>query len=239
MSQGRHGIKILGLSLLAALGLMAIASSAQASNFLILETEGGVTKEVGTASGSTAVAGKLLLENGLTIVCNAAEANATLEAAGMAKATVNFSTCSVEGNKFCKVYPTKADMTAKTNAGKLVGTGLGTLILHETSHFLDVEGLGVNKTFSTIFTNTAAEGCTLPLENEVTGLDVLALPNALTHSVNQVIRGLTPAEETLLATLGIKRALKYGNEGAKLDPAEVTNVHLTGASDVGKKFGGQ
>jgi len=239
MKQGRHGIKILGLSLLAALGLMAIASSAaQASNFLILETEGGATKETGTATG-TAGTGKLLLENGLTIVCTAGEANATLEAAGMAKATVNFSTCSVEGNKFCKVYPTKADMTAKTNAGKLVATGLGTLILHETSHFLHIEGLGEKKTFSTIYTNTAAEGCTLPLENEVTGLDVLALPNALTHSVNQVIRGLTPAEETLLGTLGIGHALKYGNEGAKLDPAEVTNAHLTGAADVGKKFGGQ
>ena len=31
MSQGRHGIKVLGLSLIAALGLMAFAASAQAT----------------------------------------------------------------------------------------------------------------------------------------------------------------------------------------------------------------
>lgn len=237
MRQGRHGLKTFGVALLAVLGLMAISASASmaAGEFQILETENGVVKQTGTATG-TAGTGKLLLASGLTIVCTAATATAKLEAAGAGTATALFSGCTVEGNKFCKVYETAAKMTAKTEAGNLVGEGTGQLHLHSGSHYLVVKGLGEKSTFSTIYTNTAAEGCTLPLENQVTGTEAFLLTTALTHAVNQVLDPITAADKTALGTLGITLGLKYGNEGATLDPAKVSNAHLTGA-DEGKKWG--
>lgn len=128
-------------------------------------------------------------------------------------------------------------MITKTEPGNLVAEGLGLLRLHNGSHYLVVEGLiGATKAFSTIFTNTAAEGCTLPLENQVTGTEAFLLPNALTHAVNQVVSPITAADKTALATLEFGFGLKYGNEGATLDPVTISDAHLTGA-DQGKKWG--
>jgi hypothetical protein len=59
------------------------------------------------------------------------------------------------------------------------------------------------------------------------------LPTALENLVNQKVKTVNAATETLLNV-----ALKYGGERASLDNGEVTNAHLIG-KNVGKTFGAE
>ena len=147
MTRRTHGLKILGLSLLAVLGLMAVsAAGAQAEGKFLIEGKDVSTLPLKTELVTgTAAAGKLLVPGlALTIECTLGDIDGTLEAEGMALVKVLFLGCKVEGNKFCKVYPTEADRNAKTNVEDLTATGLGLLKLMGGKHYLLVEQERVN-----------------------------------------------------------------------------------------------
>ena len=68
MSQGRHGIKVLGLSLLAALGLMAFAASAQATGEFTINTGVGGTHKTFTEHGLASETVSGTIANGKLLV---------------------------------------------------------------------------------------------------------------------------------------------------------------------------
>jgi len=247
MRQGRHGIKILGLSLLAALSVLAVtAAAAQAGEFTLTngspETTGTfTTKAVASETvAGTAGAGTLLVPTVVTINCTSGDVtSATVLLGGTAHATLLALGCTVEGAvKTCLVYPTKADMEAKTNAGDITASGLGLLILMGTApvkHYLLLEEKevgGVKTPFTTVY--FSPEPCTLPLENVITGSTVLELPGALTQSVNQELKTIPQAT---LESLFPSDKLAFGGHPAWLDGA-TAQAHLTGAN-LNKKWGAE
>lgn len=235
MRQGRNGIKVLGLMLVAALAVMAFtASAAQAGEYRI---EGKTLTEKGLASESvsgTLAKGKLLVPGlALTFVCLKGKGTGTVLLGGTAHATILFEECSVEGNKFCKTYETKAKMESEVEPGNITASGLGEVILMEGKHYLLVSsGAGI---FSQIFLTKSTKGCTLPLEETVTGSTVFSLPTALTSSVNQTLSTIPQAE---LEKLFPSDVLKYGNQTAWLDEGGSTNLALSGAN-IGKAWGAE
>lgn len=243
MSQGRHGIKVLGLSLIAALGLMAFtAAAAQAGEFSLTngtpETTGTFTAK-GVASesieGSVALGELLVPGLGISFHCTGGNITGTVllkdaSSKAIAHANILYTGCTVKGNKFCQVYETHANMLAETNVGNIAASGLGELILMGGQHYLLVE----SASFATLYLLTSAKGCTLPLENAVNGSTVLFIPNALTQSQNQTLIPLTQAE---LETLFPNHKLFYGTQAAWLDGGTAT-VALSGVNK-GKKWGGE
>jgi hypothetical protein len=242
MKQGRHGIKVLGLSLIAALGLMAfMASAAQAGEFKVTngspETTGtftakGIASE--TVSGTVAE-GKLLVPGlPLTIKCTGGNASGTVLLGGVVHATILFTGCFAEGAEgTCKPYETKALMeeNAAGPRGNILASGLGEIILMEGKHYILVES-AKETPFSTIYWQRL---CSQPLETKIFGSTVFFAPNALTQLVNQTLSTIPQAE---LETLFPNDKLFYGTQAAWLDGGGTTNAALTGAN-VGKKWGGE
>ncbi len=226
MKRGRKGIKILGVTLLAALGLMAISvSAAQASGEFLVN---GAKFTALESFAGTGAKGELLTEGGLKLNCTASTVTGMInhnDQVGKVDATVLFSGCSVLENKFCTVYPDAEE----SKAGHITAKVLGELGLHAEQHFVSLQAL--SGAFTTIFFVGAA--CTLPEEVEVTGKTALLLPTALVDSVNQKLTTVSLAEEKLL--LGAN-SLFYGNEQAHLIEGEVKDLHLTG-KEAGKTWG--
>ncbi len=226
MSQGRHGIKVLGLSLLAALGLMAFAASAQATGEFLIE-EGGVKKtftehKIAEESVSGTVGEGLLLVPGLplTIKCTGGTFSGTVLLGGTAHASILFSGCEQPGVGACKTFETKAKMETNLTADKgfISASGLGELLLMGTApnnkHYLLVESAN----FTTIYWTKL---CASALETVVGGSTVFELPIALTPSVTQQIKIIPQAElESLFkanAKVEPKDTLFYGTQVAWLD----------------------
>lgn len=237
MSQGRHGIKVLGLSLIAALGLMAfMAAAAQAGEFKV-EGSTFTSKAISSESVSGSVgAGKLLVPGlALTFKCTGGTASGTVLLGGTVHATILFSGCEVEGNKFCKIYETKAKMETELEAdrGFIVASGLGEIVLMEGKHYILVSS-GATP-FSTIYLTRSTKGCTLPLEEPVSGSTVFFAPNALTMLKEQTLSTMTQTELEKLFSADV---LKYGNQTAWLDEGGTTNAAFTGANK-GKTWGGE
>jgi hypothetical protein len=245
----KHGIKILGLSLLAVVSMMAVtAAAAQAGEFRVGGPEGttdtGKTFTVhGIASESvegTIGHGILLVPViGLEILCTGGTFSATVLLGGVVHATALYNGCIVVGNKNCVVYENKSDDEALVNGGHVVASGLGELILHknvttnENETYLKVAGAP----FSTIYLGNVPgkKLCTLTLANEVSGSTAFLLPNALKELLNQLIHPLTTADEELLNLNAKKEGLNlglqlfYGKELALLDGGIISDAHLTGA----------
>ncbi|HEV7399052.1 MAG TPA: hypothetical protein VGN84_02160 [Solirubrobacterales bacterium] len=245
MSQGRHGIKILGLALLAAVSVMAVtAASAMATGEYKLEaktfTAAGLAKESVAGTGGLGIL--LVPAIKLELHCTGADVtSSTVLLGGVAHATVLFLGCTVLKNSFCHVYPTKAEAEkdSGTGLGDITASGLGLLRLHGSPvvHYLEVEGPeGGTKPFTTIFFGGAE--CTLPIENKVTGKTAFKLPGALTPAVNQTLESINEATGTLLGVqlkFGLNNAFIHGGTFATPTTA---SVHLSGAN-VGKTWGSE
>lgn len=221
---------MLALALMAALGLMAItAAAAQAEGKLRIE--GKVLEEGKTVEGEgEGAAGKLLVPGlGITFECK--------------RLLIHFNggnlphwhflilhlyhECLVVGNKFCTIYPTAADRTAKTNAGLWFWHFLWLYRRFNSADYFVATQEGAEP-LSTVYLGGA--GCTLPAETAITGSFAVKLPNSKTEAVNHEDVDITEAEEKEL-----KVAIKYGAESASLDEGNSTNLHLIGA-ELGKKF---
>jgi hypothetical protein len=224
----RRSMKILGLSLVAALSLMALtAAGAQAGEFKVggkTFTAAGVTSET---VGGTLPLGILLVSNGLEIHCNKGDVkHALAKQGGTASAELLFLECKVLNNKFCTIYPTEEDLEEETNSGRIIAAGSGELILHSGAHYLKA----ASASFSTVYMGGPA--CTLPAKNVVSGSTALSLPSALSELVEQPVSTINAATEALL-----KVQLFYGKETATLDGAAGA-AKLTG-ENAGKTWGGE
>lgn len=223
MSQARKGIKILGLSLMAALSVMALtAAASQAATEFNLA--GKTFTLDGTASEDVLGLGGLgillTVESGIEFHCNDAHIKGTILLGGTVHIHILFLECTVGAkgtkNKFCTTYPSSADRTAKTNGGDILAEGLGEVINHNGTYYVKAS----SATFSTIFL-TKGSGCTLPSENAVSGSAALKAPLATTESLNHTVETITAAERTLL---GVQ--LEYGKEKAHLAEGSSAEVML-------------
>lgn len=233
----KHGLKALGLALLAAISVMALtAAGAQASNAMIIEGSEKTAETTEVKLEGTSTAGKLLVPAiGLELECGNSEIegagkNITEESLLHFHGTIHilFHLCIVIGNKFCKVYPTATDRTNKTNAGLLLIKVLWLFRTSGTSHYFLAQQIGASP-ITTIFLSKSTEGCTLPPENTVTGSAAYKIDNPTTEAVEHEVLDITPAEES---TLGV--SLSYGANPASLDEGTAKG-HLVGTF-LGKKF---
>jgi len=236
----RQGIKILGLTLLAALSLMAVtAVAAQAeTGELLIEGKGATESEVEKEEVpivATGEKGKLVVPGlGLVIACEKGEATGTARNKPLTKPArhihlkikILYFGCAVEGNKFCKVYPTEADRNAKTNAGHITAD---ILLLHRLvtlpnppTHrlYLLIESLIGAKNLTTVFFSKSTEGCTLPTA-EITGMTAVVLPEPSTYeeAVSHTLEPLTANDETAEMA---NAQFFYGGEKAVLEGGKAT-----------------
>jgi len=249
MSLRKHGLKVLGLSFLTALSLMALsAGGAQAANFfLILNAAETILSNLhATASGEIDLLGVLLIpELNFEVSCHKFTVKEGLILTdGVAHVQLLFETCLIDEikNKVtglltelpkCKVYETAMDEELNLNAGNILAAALILVIKHEfkvgEKTESKIELLAHPKEaggrFATLFFN---ELCPVPLESPISGL--LTLEAHLGgHQVKQLLREALPN-----LTLG---SLIFGSGAGRpalLDGAAW--VFLTGAHE-GLKWG--
>ncbi len=232
MTRARRGAKILGLALLAALCAMALtAVAAQAAGELKVEGKTLAESEEATLEG-TGGKGKLLEPSlGVEIECTSAAAKVkgkNVKSMGHFHGTVHvlFAGCKVVGNSFCKIYPTEADRTAKTNVELILASAL---VLVKTvaleggvSDYLVLaeQLLGTPRPPLTTLYLTKAGGCTLGANKTLTGTAAFKVLSANTEAKEHTLGDITEKEEK---ELGV--SLSFGAEPVTLDEGNTTG-HL-------------
>jgi hypothetical protein len=222
MSQGRHGIKILGVSFLVALGLMAVmATGAQAKtpDFKINGTalNGGDSESI---TGAIPL-GKILIPGlGFAIHCTGGKIEAAeILDGGTVEAAILFTGCTVEGNPNCEIY----EEELKTPKA-ILASGISELVFHGGKHYLVAE----SASFAILWIH--GDKCLFPLETNISGSIGVLLEEGLDNLVNQPIQELTEEEEELLGV-----GLFFGEEPMKLDSGLGT-LRLNGKRE-GQTFG--
>jgi hypothetical protein len=239
MTGKRNGLKVLGLALSAAISMMAVtAAAAQAGEFRLGAKTFAEEKIASESVTGTVGAGTLLVPGlKLNILCASGDIiSATIFAGGTSLASILLLGCKVEGNNFCKIYPTEADRNAKTNAGDLIALGKGSLVLmrlKETdpfSHYLLIEEDA--RPFTGVWFSKAAEGCVLNSDESVLGFMVAKLPDALTSQKTHEVVPLTQFETEELFPTDV---LSYGGQRIWIDGAKTT-MELSGAAHKGANW---
>jgi hypothetical protein len=224
-----NSTKVLGLSLLAVLGVMAVtAVAAQAGEFRVNKSTfaaSGITSE--TFGGKVGESTFSVAWLGFEIKCASAALSGTASKGGSASVQANFVGCAVVGNKFCKIYPTKTDMEVKTNAGEIRISGQGEILLHGGNHYVKFP----QQTFTTLYIGSPKAGCTLQQEMEAAGSAAVKLPSALSELVEQPFAAVAGKVESALLEVSVRCAG---------EPAEILgsegSLSLSGANK-GKTWG--
>jgi hypothetical protein len=245
----KHMLRALGLSLIAALGLMAFsAANALAAGEILVEGSAALAtgRTVGGEKDGTVENTLKVPALSIEIVCKDFSVNGTVLSgpAGTALAEVLYKECVVwsikketleliEELKTCEILAsgatkTKGDITALGIGGVLLHTGIETYLLAEG----ETVG-GVKQPFA-IVEFTKGIGCPLSTPVKVTGSAVFKV---VTGNVNvggdgPQVKPLLEASEAITALLGDK--LLYGINPAFIKGAG--KVFLTN-TDVGLKWG--
>jgi hypothetical protein len=230
----RHGLKLFGVAMLAALSLMAVSAvGAQASEFWLNGTEFNKVPLNEESIDGTFGGGDLLTAGGLEIGCTDAvvdpTAGAKVIAGGTAKIALLFNGCKVLNNKFCFVYEDlKEAGVLSTLLGKehILATADGTIIKHtDGKHYLLLQGLGKGL----IFTEFDIHGELCPINQLVVihGSTVVRLPDGLTEQPNHEVVTVEPGELGE-GHLFPKDQLFLGEEKAHLKGGIKGSVHLSG-----------
>jgi hypothetical protein len=193
MSLRKHGLKVLGLSILAASGLMAFsASAAQAASFLENGVAIGVLKTV-TGTVDTLIQLQIFA-TGAEIDCakvNVAEGDllstALGQTPGLAHLKLLLEECKAYSfmldvnNKItnltlqsnCKIFETSLAKVKNENGGNMIIEGLAQVFLHTDGNaYLDLTGVGGEQILTTVFSTNCTN---LPTGQKITGLTVLKL----------------------------------------------------------------
>jgi hypothetical protein len=138
MNHGKQGLKVLGVSLLAALGLMAFgAGGAQASGSFLIEGLSGLWEATVTGEGENLLEGGSrvrVLGLNAEVFCHAGTATGKITAHGHGHATLNFTNCLVSGTNNDATGTLKgAVCTLEEN---LVAKVLTLVILHNSKPYL-------------------------------------------------------------------------------------------------------
>jgi hypothetical protein len=209
MSLRKHGLKVLGLSLMATLGLLAFsASAALATDSGVFLENGSAITSLKTATGEVDVLGQLQVPNsnveidctGFNVSQGDLLGSGVGEGAGVGHVELLYTGCKgyalspLAEQKNCKLYETALSKAKKENAGNIVAKGLALVFLHtDGTPYVRLHGIpnaGLN-VFAQIFT----EGCVgIPDGIKVTGLEVLKVTlveNAIGHLLLVEMANLT------------------------------------------------
>jgi hypothetical protein len=101
MNNGKQGLKVLGISLLAALGLMAFgASGASASGTFLISGVGAPWEETVSGKGINLLNGRFwVLGLNIEIYCHTATGTGKISSGGTGTATLTFSSCLTSGTQ--------------------------------------------------------------------------------------------------------------------------------------------
>lgn len=236
----RHGIKILGMTLLAALSLMAVTVvAAQAGEF----RKGGKTfaelKILEEPALGTATEGELLTAGEVKIHCTGGTGTAKIKQGGTGTAEALFTGCKVLGaEKTCTIFEELPEVGKES----IKATGNGKLLLHPEEgkagqeHYLLVEGLGESKLFADFLIK--GKLCPLPTAEHytVTGSTVLKLPDILT---SQLLHAAQTVDAVTLEKLFPKDQLFLGKEKADLAVGTTVSLHLFEVGGVMASWSGE
>jgi hypothetical protein len=190
----KHGLKVLGLSLLAALGLTAMSTAAAQAGSEILVNEAALVGEK-AISGSIATGEILTTEIPIKISCTGGVFLGTIKnvsKVGEGKVQILFTGCTLPGlEPSCQIYEELPKLAPKS----ILATGEFKLIVHEEKHYLLVKGLGESESFAdfVVLDPLLLERCFLDEGHYgVRGLAVLGLPDILTLAKLHKIETLEP-----------------------------------------------
>jgi hypothetical protein len=234
MNLGKHGPKVLALSILAALGLMALSASvAQAANGSFLENNVALTA-LKTATSTVDVLPVLEIPTvnleldctGVTSLEGDLLGSGKLEEAGLVHVRLLFTGCGAYNigppltqQSNCKLYETVLDREKETNAGNLLLEALAEVFLHtDGKPYLNVRGVGAEE----IFTTVLAKNCTFLNGTKIKGLEVLKLTPGTSLAYTNAVRQLVEMADLTL----FPNNLKFGaNQAFALGSiwAELTN----------------
>ncbi len=211
MNYGKQGIKALGLSIIAALGVMALmATAANASGAFTFEepTKGSI---IGKAENT--LEGRLLiLSLNMEIFCHEATATGSIDETGSGTVTVEITKCLAQEAKsgalsgaVCEI----PNITAKATALVILHEGSVKLEVHDSGKGLPFllltpeDGL----TFAKVSNNSE---CALPEVANVKGTLIASISNPHGTDVQKLI-----STKNMSSLFGI--LLKYGSNSAHLD----------------------
>jgi hypothetical protein len=227
----KYGLKVLGLTLLAAISMMALsAAAAQAGSEVFVE--GKVLTGEKPIKG-TVGAGELLTAGGIQISCTGGTVTGTIknkEAMGSGNANATFSGCNVKSaESVCKVY----DALNMFNAGVILASAEALLSIHKDGkHYLLLKGLGEKEIFAefAIEDPLLLDRCPIAGDYVISGLTVVALTNPLVEGKTQAGTTIAPATlESLFPTM----QLFLGKEKSHLSGGVSASIELNS----GEKFG--
>ena len=246
--RSKHVLRTLGVSLLAALGLMAFAvASVQAANLKPSEHVHGEILILGkklqaTATGAGEGEGRLLVASlGIEITCPDFEVIEGLvnqtAAKGHGTADVLFLGCQVYAiektapfNLTSKTVPPETlpclpldSVTAKD--GHIRAKALLLVVLHENKDYLIAEAVNLTGPLAKIVFSPGT-GCPIPLKPEVSGEVAFEINTGDKHTGLEVVEPLiTGGSKTVQELLGVK--LLYGVNESFIDGS--AKLKLTGA----------
>jgi hypothetical protein len=224
MNYGKQGLKVLGLSLLAALGLMAFGvSGASASGSFLIEGLGAPWEATITGAGENLLESRfIVLPLNIEIFCHLATATGTIKNTGHGHATLTFSECLTVGIDSNVVHTLKGSVC--TLEENIIAKVLALVFLHTNGApyilLSPLDGL--------TFAEVGGEPC-IP-GAKIKGSQVLSISNSGGDDVTKLISTKIANYSTLFPS----DSLKYGINAATLTAD--ANVSLSGAH-VGRKWG--
>lgn len=223
MRKTQIGFKVLGMSLLAAICLMACtAAGAQAEEFRVSGktfTAQSIASE--TFDGTIEKTEFSVAWLGFALTCSSGTVSGTMFKGGSINASAEFSGCVIPGNANCTIYEEEGE----GGAGQIYIQGSGSLVLHAGSHYAKF----ASPEFTTLFIVGAK--CTLQEEMVASGSAAMRVPSALTELVNQQFVAVSSKSEGALLGVSVQCA---GEPAAILGSGG--SLQLTGAN-VGKAWG--
>jgi hypothetical protein len=206
----RNLAKLLGLTVLAAISVMAVSASAAQAHYLLLLNGASVASE--TLSLTQIGTGSITAENGLKISCSGGTGTATAnlsvskeKVTGEAKA--KFTGCVWVGSE-------KTCIINDGGAGVINAKGTGEVIMEGTNYLITA----TSAEFTTVLTEGAF--CTIPEEEVVSGTAHALINNAL-------------ADTKLKTANLLNLSLKLGNSKVTSLTAEVSVVDANPNATIG------
>jgi hypothetical protein len=165
----RNIAKLLGITVLAALGVMAVSVSAAQAKYRLLLNSSSVKK--GGLNGTLTGTGSITAENGLKIQCSGGTGAVTGELSATEEKVTGSASVTLTG---CVWIGSEKTCTINDGgAGKIKGSGTGEVIMEGTNYLVTAS--------SAAFTTVLTEGafCTIPEEEVVSGTAHALIENAL------------------------------------------------------------
>lgn len=163
----KHPVKLLGVTMLAIIGAMAVSASAAQAKLLLLLNGKSVNQLILTLEY---LPGYIKAENGLKLECTGGTGTATAEAVEEGKkvtgsASFTFTGCKWAGNKFCTINDGGVGLIKLSGSGELTMpdglNGKEYLKIYSSASFAKIKSEG--------------EFCTIPEEETLSGTMSLTL----------------------------------------------------------------